>query len=98
MCAQALLTRGAGRIAILDVDFHHGNGTQAIFYPRPEVLFLSLHGDSQYAFPHFLGYADETGAGAGEGFNVNYPLPPNTGYAAWSDALRIERRAPSSCC
>ena len=88
VCAQALLTRGAGRIAILDVDFHHGNGTQAIFYPRPEVLFLSLHGDPQYAFPHFLGYADETGTGAGEGFNVNYPLPPNTGYAAWSDALR----------
>ena len=87
IAAQRLRDLGADRIAILDVDFHHGNGTQSIFYDRADVLFLSLHGDPEDAFPHFLGGADEKGAGAGEGFNVNYPLPEGTGYPAWSDAL-----------
>ncbi|NND92147.1 MAG: histone deacetylase family protein [Granulosicoccus sp.] len=87
LAAQELLDAGASRVAILDVDFHHGNGTQDIFYLRDEVLFLSLHGDPQRAFPNFLGYADETGHGAGEGFNANYPMPEGTGYAVWADAL-----------
>ena len=87
VCAQAFIDQGAERVAILDVDFHHGNGTQEIFYQRDDVLFCSLHGDPREAFPHFLGYADETGAGAGEGYNHNYPLPPGTAYAEWAAAL-----------
>jgi acetoin utilization deacetylase AcuC-like enzyme len=85
--AQAFLDGGAGRVAILDVDFHHGNGSQAIFYGRDDVFFASLHGDPREAFPHFLGYADEAGEGAGEGFNANYPLPRGTAYDRWGAAL-----------
>ncbi len=87
IAGQGFLDDGASKVAILDVDFHHGNGTQDIFYERSDVLFLSLHGHPKDAFPHFLGYADETGAAAGAGCNVNYPLPPGTPYAAWSVAL-----------
>ncbi|NNC99172.1 MAG: histone deacetylase family protein, partial [Gammaproteobacteria bacterium] len=88
VCAQAFLDHGANRVAILDVDFHHGNGTQSIFYDRSDVLFASLHGDPLQAFPHFLGYNDERGAGKGEGFNHNYPMMPNTAYDHWSEALQ----------
>lgn len=88
IAAQGFLNDGAKRVVILDVDFHHGNGTQDIFYERDDVYFLSLHGDPKDAFPHFLGYADETGSGAGEGYNVNYPMPPGTAYAQWLEALR----------
>ncbi len=87
IAAQAFRDQGAARVAILDVDFHHGNGTQAIFDDRADVLFLSLHGDPAHAFPHFLGGADEIGTGAGEGFTANYPLPPGTPYAPWAEAL-----------
>ena len=87
IAAQQLLNEGASRVAILDVDFHHGNGTQDIFYTRDDVLFVSLHGEPRDAFPHFLGYADEQGALAGEGFNINYPLPDGCTYAMWSEAL-----------
>ncbi|MCL5777540.1 histone deacetylase family protein [Limibaculum sp. FT325] len=87
IAAQAFRDQGAARVAILDVDFHHGNGTQAIFYDRADVLFLSLHGDPKFAFPYYLGGADETGEGAGEGFNVNYALPPGCDFARWSEAL-----------
>lgn len=85
--AQAFIDQGAKRVAILDVDFHHGNGTQAIFYDRADVMFLSLHGDPAEAFPHFLGYADEAGVGAGEGYNHNYPLAPGTAFDSWGTAL-----------
>ena len=88
IAAQAFRRDSADRVAILDVDFHHGNGTQAIFYDRPDVLFCSLHGEPQQAFPYFLGYADETGTGSGEGFNANYPLPPGTSFDVWGSALR----------
>ncbi len=87
IAAQTLLDQGASKIAILDVDFHHGNGTQDIFYERNDVLFVSLHGDPQHAFPHFLGYADEVGKGIGEGYNINYPMLPGTPYSIWGDAL-----------
>jgi acetoin utilization deacetylase AcuC-like enzyme len=87
IAAQAFLDDGAKRVAILDVDFHHGNGTQDIFYDRSDVLFCSLHGAPEDAYPHFLGYKDETGAGKGEGFNFNYPMPPGTGYPVWEKAL-----------
>ncbi|MFO1089207.1 MAG: histone deacetylase family protein [Hyphomicrobiales bacterium] len=101
IAAQMFLDQGASRVAILDVDFHHGNGTQDIFYDRGDVLFCSLHGQPQDAFPYFLGYADEKGAGAGEGFNVNYPMPPGTGYDQWSKALddacrKIRRYGPDA--
>ncbi|MFK7746698.1 MAG: histone deacetylase family protein [Roseobacter sp.] len=87
IAAQHLLDKGAKRIAILDVDFHHGNGTQDIFDTRDDVLFVSLHGDPMHAFPHFLGHADEIGSGTGEGFTVNFPLPPGTDFKTWRRAL-----------
>lgn len=87
IAAQELRDAGASKVAILDVDFHHGNGTQDIFYERNDVLFVSLHGNPGHAFPYFLGYADETGKGEGEGYNLNYPMMPGTPYRVWSDAL-----------
>jgi acetoin utilization deacetylase AcuC-like enzyme len=87
IAAQFLRDQGAARVAILDVDFHHGNGTQDIFYDRADVLYVSLHGDPAQAFPYFSGFADEVGAGAGAGYNLNLPLPPATGFDAWADAL-----------
>ena len=87
IAAQSLLDSGADRVAIVDVDFHHGNGTQDIFYKRNDVLFVSLHGDPADAFPHFLGYSDETGEAEGEGFNINYPMKPGTGFDEWREAL-----------
>ena len=87
VAAQRLRDRGAGRIAILDVDFHHGNGTQDIFYRRGDVFFASLHGDPADAFPYFLGYADETGEGEGKGCNANYPMQSGTPWDVWSAAL-----------
>lgn len=87
IAAQAFLDQGAERVAILDVDFHHGNGTQSIFYERSDVLTISLHGDPDLVFPHFLGFEDETGAGAGAGCNLNLIYPPGTGYGVWSEGL-----------
>jgi acetoin utilization deacetylase AcuC-like enzyme len=101
IAAQSLRDHGAARVAILDVDFHHGNGTQDIFYDRADVLYVSLHGDPAQAFPYFSGYSDETGAGAGTGYNMNLPLPPATEFSAWSGALasglaRIRRFSPDA--
>ena len=73
--AQALLDATGGPVAILDVDYHHGNGTQQIFYGRGEVGYVSLHGDPDRAYPYFSGFADERGTGAGEGATLNLPLP-----------------------
>lgn len=87
IAAQKLRYDGAQKVAILDVDFHHGNGTQDIFYQRDDVLFCSIHGDPMVAFPYFLGFADETGAGTGEGCNLNIPLPRGTPYSIWRLAL-----------
>ena len=87
IAAQSMRHAGAAKVAILDVDFHHGNGTQAIFYDRDDILFLSLHGDPLDAFPYFLGGGDETGEGPGEGFTVNYPLPKGCPYPKWAEAL-----------
>jgi acetoin utilization deacetylase AcuC-like enzyme/GNAT superfamily N-acetyltransferase len=66
------------RIAVLDIDFHHGNGTQDIFYASSNVLTVSIHGHPDYAYPYFTGYEDETGTGEGVGCNRNFPLPPRT--------------------
>ena len=87
VAAQAALDRGASRVAILDVDYHHGNGTQAIFYERADVLFASLHGDPATEYPFYLGHADECGEGAGLGCNLNLPLPHGAGSDDWFAAL-----------
>jgi acetoin utilization deacetylase AcuC-like enzyme len=87
IAAQSLRDNGAAKVAILDVDYHHGNGTQQIFYERADVLFVSIHADPATDFPYFLGYVDETGAGEGRGFNRNLPLPAGTGWDDWSAAL-----------
>ncbi|MCW8859656.1 MAG: acetylpolyamine amidohydrolase [Deltaproteobacteria bacterium] len=64
-----------GRVAILDIDYHHGNGTQDIFYQRADVFTLSIHGHPRFAYPYFNGFDDELGEGSGLGYNQNYPLP-----------------------
>jgi acetoin utilization deacetylase AcuC-like enzyme len=101
LAAQSLIDSGAQRVAILDVDYHHGNGTQSIFYERSDVLTVSLHADPKVEYPYFLGYADEVGEGQGHGFNVNYPLPFGTIWSGYSIALenaleQVRRFAPDA--
>jgi acetoin utilization deacetylase AcuC-like enzyme len=88
---------GARRVAVLDVDYHHGNGTQSIFYGRADVMTVSIHGDPATEYPFFLGHADERGQGPGEGFNLNLPLPGGIGFDAWSQALREALAAIRRC-
>jgi acetoin utilization deacetylase AcuC-like enzyme len=76
-----------GKVAILDIDYHAGNGTQDIFYERNDVLTISIHGDPDFEYPHYIGFADETGAGAGLGFHKNFPLQKGTGDAQYLSAL-----------
>jgi acetoin utilization deacetylase AcuC-like enzyme len=76
-----------GRVAILDVDFHHGNGTQDIFYHRNDVFTVSIHGDPHFAYPHFAGFAEEIGEGKGKGYNINFPLPENTSVERYHKVL-----------
>ena len=87
LAAQRLRDAGMDRVAVLDVDYHHGNGTQDIFGERDDVLFVSIHGDPDTEYPFFLGHADERGTGAGEGFNHNFPLPRGTDWARYSATL-----------
>ncbi len=75
VAAQHLLLNGNSRIALLDIDYHHGNGTQDIFYHRNDVLFVSIHADPNTQYPYFWGHAAETGSGPGEGFNINLSVP-----------------------
>ncbi len=88
VAAQTLLDQGAKRVVVLDVDYHHGNGTQSIFYGRSDVLFISIHGDPLTEYPFYLGHADEVGEGDGAGFNFNLPLPAGSSVAAWFAALK----------
>ncbi len=81
------VVQAQGRTAILDIDVHHGNGTQEIFYERGDVQFVSLHADPNETYPFFVGYADETGRGAGEGANLNLPLPKLAGDELFLEAL-----------
>ena len=75
-------------MAVVDLDAHHGNGTSAIFYERPDVLYGSVHVDPAAGwFPHYVGHADELGAGPGEGANRNLPLPEGAGDGPWLDAV-----------
>ena len=76
-----------GRVAILDIDYHHGNGQQDIFYRRSDVLTVSLHGHPTFAYPYFTGFEDERGEGEGEGFNLNLPLPEKLDGAEYQKAL-----------
>jgi acetoin utilization deacetylase AcuC-like enzyme len=78
---------GARRVAILDIDYHHGNGTQQIFWERGDVLYLSLHADPARAYPYFSGYAAEDGAGDGSGLTRNWPLAARTGLDGYAVAL-----------
>lgn len=92
---------GGARVAILDIDVHHGNGTQGIFYESPDVLTISIHADPTDYFPYYAGYADEIGAGAGEGFNLNLPLAHGEGDDAFHAAIgaaleRIAGYAPDA--
>lgn len=95
--AQAALDLGLARVAIVDWDIHHGNGTQSLFWERSDVLFASWH---QYPFYPGTGRADETGAGAGAGFTINCPLPAGAGeheyVEAWNDRIRpaLDRHEP----
>jgi acetoin utilization deacetylase AcuC-like enzyme len=77
-----------GRVAILDIDYHHGNGTQEIFYAVEEVLYCSLHADPDQDYPYFWGAAEETGTGAGAGYNRNWPLPKGTGDEKYLEVLQ----------
>ena len=88
IATAALRRRGARRVALLDVDAHHGNGNQAIFYEHGDVFVGSVHVDPAAGhFPHYLGYADETGQGAGAGANLNLPLPARSGDDRWLPAV-----------
>jgi acetoin utilization deacetylase AcuC-like enzyme len=100
IAAQAWVDHGA-RVAIVDVDYHHGNGTQQLFYDRDDVLFVSLHVDPAVDYPFFLGFADERGWGAGEGCTRNFPLPPGTAWDTYEPALAdalaaVRRYAPDA--
>ncbi len=99
--AQALHDGGMDRVAIVDVDYHHGNGTQDIFWDRGDVFVTSLHGDPRQEYPYFAGYADERGEGPGEDANANFPLPWGTGARRWFEALdaalgRVRAFAPDA--
>jgi len=85
--AALAAARLGGRVALLDIDYHHGNGTQEIFYTSGQVLFLSLHADPDHQYPFFWGHPDERGAGKGEGCNCNLPLPAGTTDHAYLQAL-----------
>ena len=89
IAAQALRDSGCARVAILDVDYHHGNGTQDIFYARDDVFFASIHGDPMTEYPFYLGHVDETGSGAGVGFNLNLPLAAGSSVLSWFAALDL---------
>jgi acetoin utilization deacetylase AcuC-like enzyme len=99
IAAEAAIAAGRKRVAILDVDYHHGNGTQDIFWARGDVLFVSIHADPATDYPFYWGHADEIGEGEGEGATLNLPLPRGTSLAAFDGVLtaaleRIGRYAP----
>ena len=87
IAAEAALAAGRKRVAILDLDYHHGNGTQDIFYTRGDLLFVSIHADPRTDYPFFWGHADERGEGPGEGATLNLPLPQGTGRRDYEAAL-----------
>ncbi len=93
--AESMVARGAARVAILDVDFHHGNGTQQIFWQRNDVLYVSLHGDPGGIYPYYSGYASERGGDRGLDATLNLPLPPGTDGERYLAALDMGLEAIS---
>ena len=93
IAAQSARDFGLSRVGILDVDYHHGNGTQDIFWDRGDILYVSLHADPATDYPFFWGHADERGSGEGEGATLNLPLPRGTGSEAYRRALETALRA-----
>ena len=87
IAVEHLREQVGGRVAVLDIDVHHGNGAQAIFYDRNDVLTVSVHADTAAYYPYYAGYADEIGKGAGEGYNVNLPLAHELGDEAFLGAI-----------
>ena len=87
LAAEALRRAGAERVAVIDIDSHHGNGTQGIFWEDGAVLTVSVHADPNRYYPWYVGHVDERGAGAGEGRNLNLPLPFGSGDGAWLEAI-----------
>lgn len=101
IATQWLRDQGADKVAIVDIDFHHGNGTQAIFYERSDVSYTSLHGDPVRCYPYFTGHADETGTGQGQGATLNVPLAESIEGPAYLDALEqaltaVDAQAPDA--
>jgi acetoin utilization deacetylase AcuC-like enzyme len=99
--AAQQLTKRFGKVAIVDIDVHHGNGTQFIFWERPDVLVCSIHMDPRLTAPYYAGYAEETGEGAGRDLNFNQPLPKDTPDAPWLVAIdaalaRVRAFAPGA--
>jgi acetoin utilization deacetylase AcuC-like enzyme len=95
--AAQYLRSSHDRVAILDVDVHHGNGTQAIFYDRPDVLTVSIHADPASYYPFYWGGAAESGAGEGEGYNLNLPVPVGSGDDTWLSALDLALTKIDAC-
>ena len=87
IAAQSLRDRGIAKVGILDVDYHHGNGTQSIFYDRSDVVFASIHAHPSQEYPYFLGYDDEHGAGDGLGANANFPLRHGAAWDVYEPTL-----------
>jgi acetoin utilization deacetylase AcuC-like enzyme len=87
IAARAATDRGAPRVAILDIDYHHGNGTQDIFLDDADVFYASIHGDPVTEYPFYWGHADERGTGPGEATTLNLPLPRGTTIAPYLQAL-----------
>lgn len=87
IAAREAQRRGVGRVAILDIDYHHGNGTQDIFYEDADIVLVSIHADPATDYPFYWGHADERGAGAGIGATLNIPLPRGTDIVGYSAAL-----------
>jgi acetoin utilization deacetylase AcuC-like enzyme len=101
VAAQRLRSTLNASVAVLDIDVHHGNGTQGIFYERADVCTVSIHADPSNYFPFFSGYVDERGRGPGEGFNLNLPVPQGSGDEVFLDAVkhaleRIRTYAPAA--
>lgn len=98
----ATVLRNKGKVALVDVDLHHGNGTQAFFYRDPKVLFVSIHGDPRVFYPYFSGYAHESGEGRGKGFNLNLPQPRGCDFTLYKKVLEtqvlptVQKFAPTS--
>jgi acetoin utilization deacetylase AcuC-like enzyme len=100
VAANRFLKEGGERVVILDIDYHHGNGTQDVFYETDSVLYVSIHGHPDYGYPYYSGFEHETGSGKGLGYNINMPLMPETDEKTYLEALdkvldKIKKYNPS---